>query len=151
MLGNILCFFPVLYKCFVPHFTAISPDRGLMWHKVSFWFWGNRWPNPGFPVSGCRFKVRWFWLFLWMISSRHTLPTPVLPLSVVAFLQPLFESEGIVYPQQETETPGKTDFDFDLLPSSFLLLFLIVFTANPATRLMFLFFLKANFKQSSNN
>lgn len=75
----------------------------------------------------------------------------MLPLSVVAFLQPLFESEGIVYPQQETETPGKTDFDFDLLPSSFLLLFLIVSTANPAARLMFLFFLKANFKQNLNN
>lgn len=51
-----------------------------------------------------------------MISLRHTLPTPVLPLSVVAFLQPLFETEGIVFPHQETETHGKTDFDFDLLP-----------------------------------
>lgn len=54
-----------------------------------------------------------------MISWRHTLPTPVLPLSVVAFLQPLFESEGIVFPDQETETHGKTDFDFDLLPVFF--------------------------------
>ncbi len=51
-----------------------------------------------------------------MISLHHTLPTPVLPLSVVAFLQPLFETEGIVFPHQETETHGKTDFDFDLLP-----------------------------------
>lgn len=53
-------------------------------------------------------------MFLCMISLRHTLPTPVLPLSVVAFLQPLFETEGIVFPHQETETHGKTDFDFDL-------------------------------------
>ena len=51
-----------------------------------------------------------------MISLRHTLPTPVLPLSVVAFLQPLFETEGIVFPHQETETHGKRDFDFVLLP-----------------------------------
>lgn len=43
-------------------------------------------------------------------------PTPVLPLSVVAFLQPLFETEGIVFPQQETETHGKRDFASDLLP-----------------------------------
>lgn len=43
----------------------------------------------------------------------HT-PTPVLPLSVVAFLQPLLETEGIVFPHQETETHGKTDFDFDV-------------------------------------
>lgn len=40
----------------------------------------------------------------------------MLPLSVVAFLQPLFETEGIVFPHQETETHGKRDFDFDLLP-----------------------------------
>lgn len=45
-----------------------------------------------------------------MISWRHTLPTPVLPLSVVAFLQPLFETEGIVFPHQETESHGKRDF-----------------------------------------
>lgn len=48
-----------------------------------------------------------------MSSLRHTPPTPVLPLSVVAFLQPLLETEGIVFPQ-ETETHGKTDFDFDV-------------------------------------
>lgn len=45
--------------------------------------------------------------------TPHT-PTPVLPLSVVAFLQPLLETEGIVFPHQETETHGKTDFDFDV-------------------------------------
>lgn len=47
-----------------------------------------------------------------MISLRHTLPTPVLPLSVVAFLPPLFETEGIVFPQ-ETESHGKRDFLID--------------------------------------
>lgn len=53
-------------------------------------------------------------MFLCMSSLRHTPPTPVLPLSVVAFLQPLLETEGIVFPHQETETHGKTDFDFDV-------------------------------------
>lgn len=53
-------------------------------------------------------------MFLCMSSLRHTPPTPVLPLSVVAFLQPLLETEGIVFPLQETETHGKTDFDFDV-------------------------------------
>lgn len=51
---------------------------------------------------------------VWLAYTTHS-PTPVLPLSVVAFLQPLFETEGIVFPHQETETHGKTDFDFDLL------------------------------------
>lgn len=62
-----------------------------------------------------------------MISLRDTLPTYVLPLSVVAFLQPLFETEGIVFPHQETETHGKRDFDFDLLPV-FFIYFFIIFT-----------------------
>lgn len=49
--------------------------------------------------------------FLYEQLTPHT-PTPVLPLSVVAFLQ--LETEGIVFPHQETETHGKTDFDFDV-------------------------------------
>lgn len=68
-----------------------------------------------------------------MISLRHTLPTPVLPLSVVAFLQPLFETEGIVFPHQETETHGKRDFDFDLLPVFFN--FFFYFQSLPVTLL----------------
>lgn len=62
-----------------------------------------------------------------MISLRDTLPTYVLPLSVVAFLQPLFETEGIVFPHQETETHGKRDFDFDLLPVFFFIFFIIFY------------------------
>ena len=39
----------------------------------------------------------------------HATHPPLLPLSVVAYLQPLFETEAIVFPHQETETHGKTD------------------------------------------
>lgn len=78
-----------------------------------------------FMYSGCHFKRRRIKVLLreyhngcfsvWLVYATHS-PTPVLPLSVVAFLQPLFETEGIVFPHQETETHGKRDFDFDLLP-----------------------------------